>query len=158
MQLLLIRHSKSSWDFNLEDKNRPLSERGIIDANKVFTELFNLIDVNDFNIISSNSERTLLTASIFASVFKLNINTIHFINELYTFDLLNFEKVIKENFTNNLIVFGHNNALTDFVNKYSEKYFENIPTSGVVILKFVDRNIKPKSAVVHKTLFPKDLR
>lgn len=158
MKIILIRHSKSSWDFNLEDKNRPLSERGIIDANVVFNELLSEIDVDDFNILSSDSERTLLTASIFASVFKLNINTIHFINELYTFDLLNFEKVIKENFTNNLIVFGHNNALTDFVNKYSEKYFENIPTSGVVILKFVSRNIIPKSAIVHKTLFPKDLR
>lgn len=158
MKIILIRHSKSSWDFNLEDKNRPLSERGIIDANVVFNELLTEIDVDDFNILSSDSERTLLTASIFASVFKLNINTIHFINELYTFDLLNFEKVIKENFTHNLIVFGHNNALSDFVNKYSEKYFENIPTSGVVILKFVNRNIVPKSAVVLKTLFPKDLR
>ena len=28
-ELILLRHAKSSWDYNVEDRNRPLSEKGI---------------------------------------------------------------------------------------------------------------------------------
>ena len=31
--LVLIRHSKSSWDEDVNDLKRPLSERGFTDAN-----------------------------------------------------------------------------------------------------------------------------
>jgi phosphohistidine phosphatase len=48
---------------------------------------------------------------------------------LYTFDvkqwrkLLNFEKI------SNIILFGHNAAITDFVNKFGDVLIENVPTS-----------------------------
>ena len=28
-ELILLRHAKSSWDSNVEDRNRPLSQKGI---------------------------------------------------------------------------------------------------------------------------------
>ncbi len=28
-ELILLRHAKSSWDNNLEDRNRPLTEKGV---------------------------------------------------------------------------------------------------------------------------------
>jgi len=37
-QLLLIRHAKSSWDMPLDDKSRPLINRGIKDSQAVFQE------------------------------------------------------------------------------------------------------------------------
>ena len=34
-ELILIRHGKSSWDYPVSDKDRPLQERGINDAHLV---------------------------------------------------------------------------------------------------------------------------
>ncbi len=34
-QLLLLRHAKSSWEYSVEDYDRPLSEKGINDIDKV---------------------------------------------------------------------------------------------------------------------------
>lgn len=158
MQLILIRHSKSSWQFDLNDMNRPLSIRGIKDANLVFNQLFKDCNVKDFSILSSTSVRTRMTAAVFSEIFNVTKDEILFLEELYTFKLFDFEPIIKKYFHQNLIVFGHNNAIKDFVNKYSVKYFENIPTTGVVILKFVDKNIIPDSALVLNTIHPKDLK
>ena len=47
-KLILIRHAKSSWEFNTSDLKRPLSERGINDAeimSKVLKNLSIEIDV-----------------------------------------------------------------------------------------------------------------
>jgi len=38
----------------------------------------------------------------------------------------------------NLIIFGHNDAITDFVNKFGDVNVENVPTSGFVCLEFED--------------------
>ena len=34
-KLVIVRHAKSSWEYNLEDYQRPLKSRGIEDANLV---------------------------------------------------------------------------------------------------------------------------
>ena len=34
-KLVLLRHAKSSWEYHVEDYDRPLSEKGINDINKV---------------------------------------------------------------------------------------------------------------------------
>ena len=33
--LLLIRHAKSDWPENMKDFDRPLAEKGLIDAKKI---------------------------------------------------------------------------------------------------------------------------
>ena len=38
-ELILLRHAKSSWDYNVEDRNRPLSEKGIDRIIKALSEL-----------------------------------------------------------------------------------------------------------------------
>ena len=35
-----------------------------------------------------------------------------------------------------LILFGHNEAITNFVNKFGDIYIDNVPTSGLVALQF----------------------
>ncbi len=35
-----------------------------------------------------------------------------------------------------LMVFGHNYAITDFVNKYGSIFIDNVPTAGVVSINF----------------------
>ena len=36
---VMVRHAKSSWEFNLTDRERPLAERGVKDAVLVGQEL-----------------------------------------------------------------------------------------------------------------------
>ena len=37
-ELIILRHSKSSWDYNVDDINRPLSESGIHKIEKIAEE------------------------------------------------------------------------------------------------------------------------
>lgn len=89
------------------------------------------------------------------------MSKIEIIDQLYTFDSNQLEQIVKscQNDCNNLILFGHNNAITDFVNKFGDVFIENVPTSGFVSLQFDaeswDSIHKGKT---HKTIFPKDLK
>jgi len=62
--LILVRHGKSSWEYSVSDKDRPLLERGISDAKLVA----NKFHENSFEIdaiFSSPANRALHTAMIF---------------------------------------------------------------------------------------------
>lgn len=158
MYLILIRHAKSSWEGNLLDHKRPLSSRGIEDAKLVFNKISSLLDF-EYKILSSSSKRTTQTTKIFCAINDVKFENIVFKDELYTFNVNDFEKVVSKNFKKNLIIFGHNNAITDFVNKFGDYYIENIPTCGVVMLKFDELDtFSLQKGVIIKTIFPRDLK
>lgn len=159
-KLILVRHAKSSWEFNVIDHERPLNERGILDANMVSKALkLNSQDID--LILCSDAVRTTATATIFISNLNLNTVKFEFNHDLYDFSGSNLLKVIKavHNDVNTLMVFGHNHAITAFVNTFGDKNIDNVPTCGVTILEFnmtswQDLN-KGKTV---STLFPRDLR
>lgn len=158
MNLILIRHAKSSWDFDVCDKERPLSKRGITDAQLVFNELKVSLS-KSITIWCSTAKRTRQTAQLFCSICAYNFDDIEFKNELYTFSNVDLEKIINSNVAENLIIFGHNNAITDFVHKFGNYYIDNVPTCGVVMLKFENSNaFQTKKGVITKTIFPRDLK
>ncbi len=158
-RLILIRHGKSSWDQPLEDHERPLSNRGISNNNIVFEHLQKQLPER-FLVWSSSAKRAHDTAKIFNEVNGIPQESTVVKSELYTFDYANLMKSIKkcESSVPNLILFGHNNAITDFVNTFGDKYIDNVPTSGVVMLDFDEEhwNTIDKGRVLI-TLFPKDL-
>lgn len=158
-KLILIRHGKSSWELPLEDHERPLSNRGISNSNKVFDTIHDKLPER-FLIWSSTAKRAHDTAKIFNEVLNIPQELTILKHELYTFDALKLLKAIKmcENSVPNLILFGHNSAITDFVNTFGNKYIENVPTSGVVIMDFNEGDWKDivKGNVIN-TIFPKDL-
>lgn len=140
------------------DHDRPLSTRGINDAQLVFNPNHFFL-AEPYDILASSSKRTRQTAKIFCSLNNINVEDVIFTNNLYTFDSIQLEKIIKNNSKGNLIIFGHNNAITDFVNKFGNYYIENVPTCGVVMLKFDELNtFSPKKGVIIKTIFPRDLK
>jgi len=140
------------------DHDRPLSSRGINDAQLVFNPNHFFLD-EPYDILASSSKRTTQTAKIFCSLNNINVEDVIFTSNLYTFDAIQLEKIIKNNSKGNLIIFGHNNAITDFVNKFGNYYIENVPTCGVVMLKFDELNtFSPKKGVIIKTIFPRDLK
>ncbi len=159
-QLLLIRHAKSSWDMPLDDKSRPLINRGIKDSQAVFQECMSFLP-KKFTIWSSDSVRATQTATIFADIIGVSVSDIHFKKELYTFEMKKLEQIIKgcKDEIINLIIFGHNDAITDFVNKFGDVNVENVPTSGFVCLEFEGNEWATISkGKLKKILFPKDLK
>ncbi|MDO6597954.1 histidine phosphatase family protein [Oceanihabitans sp. 2_MG-2023] len=159
-KITIIRHAKSSWEHQVIDFERPLKKRGLEDAFLVSTHLDNQIIKPDL-IVSSDANRARTTAEIF--IKTLNFQHIDFQtnSKLYDFSGNDLIQVIKnyDNRINHLMVFGHNFAITSFVNTYGSVIYDNVPTSGLVSIDF---NIdKWKHLVPGKTvlkIFPKDLK
>ncbi|TDD73925.1 SixA phosphatase family protein [Flavobacterium caseinilyticum] len=158
--LIIVRHAKSSWEEPLLDKERPLTKRGIKDAQLVSSQLSKSIP-ETYVIWSSTAKRAAETAAIFAQNLSYPVECIIYNDDLYTFNESKLEKIIKmsNNAFENVILFGHNGAITNFVNKFGDADIENVPTAGVVSLEFdTDDWKKIKKGKIKKIIFPKDLR
>lgn len=157
--LIIIRHSKSSWELPLNDIDRPLSKKGINDAHLISLKAQRLLP-KSFIIWSSKAKRAKETAMIFSQNWLINYENIQIKEELYTFDENKLENIIKkcENMYDNLILFGHNEAITKFVNKFGDLFIENVPTSGVVSMQFdIDDWTNLKKGRIIESIFPKSI-
>ena len=105
-KIILIRHAKSSWENYQSDFDRPLLEIGICKSIKVANHSKEYIE-NDSLIISSSSKRASETAKIFFKYWNIDVFKISFMDSLYTFDINQFEQIVKSssNSYNNLILF-----------------------------------------------------
>jgi phosphohistidine phosphatase len=158
--LILIRHAKSSWEAPLKDFDRPLMKNGIQDAHLVSSNISNFIP-KTYLIWSSPAARAAETALIFAQNISYPVESIVYKKELYTFDENQLEKVIKScsNLFESVILFGHNEAITNFVNKFGDVFIDNVPTSGFVSLQFqADSWDTIHKGKTQKVIFPKDLK
>lgn len=158
--LILIRHGKSSWEAPLNDFDRPLTNRGISDAHLVSLAAINFIP-KSFIIKSSTAKRAKNTALIFAQNFSYPIESIQFADDLYTFDPKLLEQLVKKfnNDYESVILFGHNEAITNFVNKFGSVFIDNVTTSGFVSLIFdCDLWSDLKKGRTTKVIFPLDLK
>ncbi|ESU24963.1 phosphohistidine phosphatase SixA [Flavobacterium enshiense DK69] len=158
--LILIRHAKSSWKAPLKDLDRPLSKRGIGDAHLTSHAVDRFLP-KTFIVWSSPARRAKETAMIYAQNLAIPLETIMYKEDLYTFDESSLENTIKncENKYDNLILFGHNEAITNFVNKFGDHYIDNVPTSGFVSLKFEEEDWKNiQRGKIVKTVFPSQLK
>ena len=158
--LFLIRHSKSSWNTTVQDINRSISKIGVKDAHLIASKTVALLP-KSYIVWSSIAKRTKETAFIFSQYLSIPIESIFFSDELYTFDEKKLFEIIKKckNEHDNLILFGHNEAITNFVNKFGDLYIENVPTSGLVALQFNTTdwlNLGKGKTVT--TLFPSDFK
>ena len=91
--LILIRHSKSSWETPLNDKDRHLSNRGVKDAHLVSSISLKYLPKN-FVILSSTAKRAIETATIFAQNLLCPLESIIYKEKLYTFDENQLEQTI----------------------------------------------------------------
>jgi len=158
--LILIRHAKSSWEAPLKDIDRPLEQRGIKDAHLVATNCAKYVP-STFVVWTSTAKRASETALIFAQNILYPVESIVYREDLYTFDENQLEKVIKScnNIFENVILFGHNEAITNFVNKFGDIFVDNVPTAGFVSLEFeTDNWEKINKGKTQKIIFPKKLK
>ena len=158
--LYLVRHAKSSWKFDVSDHERPLKKRGTIDAHLVSNYLKGKIKKPDM-VISSDANRAKTTAEIFTSILGIEESIIEYDHELYDFSGFKLTKVIKEcdDSINTLMIFGHNYALTHFVNEFGDKFIDNVTTSGFTHIALdIDSWQDLKKGRTILTVFPKDLK
>lgn len=157
--LILVRHAKSSWETPLKDIDRPLSKNGLQTAHLLSSYISRYLP-KSYLFWSSVAERASQTALIFAQNLSYPIESIIYKEDLYTFDEQQLTHVIKscKNDFDNVILFGHNGAITNFVNKFGDIFIENVPTSGFVSLQFdvKDWGSIEKGKTVH-FITPKDL-
>lgn len=159
-KLIIIRHGKSDWNQPAGDFHRPLLPHGKQDAQNVASKLKPSLP-SGYIIWSSAAERAIQTAFAVADKLSYPQENIIIKQELYTFDCRALEQAIKQcdNIYDCLIVFGHNEAVTDFVNKFGDIFIDNVPTSGCVTLNFGTNDWNAIGiGTTENVILPRDLR
>jgi phosphohistidine phosphatase len=135
--ITFLRHSKSSWDYILEDVDRPLNEVGIEKIKKV-AESSKHQFINSDIIFSSTANRAIHTCLILTRHLSISNSKIRLSEDLYTFnhfEVFNFIKKIEDNYSQVVLV-GHNPAYTEISNYFSENKILNLPTARWFSMKF----------------------
>ena len=159
-KIMLIRHAKSSWKYDVIDHERPLNTRGKEDVELVSKHIGNSLLSPDVVLIS-DAFRAKSTADVFIENLNINRDIVHLNHDLYDFSGSNLLRIVKacNDNVDKLMIFGHNHAITAFVNAYGSKYIENVPTCGVVIIEFdIDNWTNLNKGKTVRTVFPRDLK
>ncbi len=136
--LHVVRHAKSSWDYNgTADIDRTLKTKGIRNAYEMARRL-KLSQQVPQKIITSPANRALHTAVIFARVLGYPLSTLEISNVLYESSAEKILEMIRksDDSLQSVMICGHNPDFTDLVNHFLKVPVDNIPTSGSVTLTF----------------------
>lgn len=157
--IILLRHAKSSWEMATSDHARVLAPRGIADAHNMGSFVASNLPMH-CSIYCSTAVRTKQTAELIASYFPNTAPAIQFESKLYTFSCADLESFIQSRKENeqSIILFGHNEAITNFVNKFGSIPIDNVPTCGFVSLELpINSWSKLQKGITKKIKFPKDI-
>ncbi|MFN0276673.1 MAG: SixA phosphatase family protein [Chitinophagales bacterium] len=136
--LYIIRHAKSSWEYDeLHDLERPLTERGIADAN-LMGNLLRKKNIFPGMVITSPALRALTTARIICDVIEFDKNKMILHADLYFKEIPEIVAVIKEKGMqyDNLFLFGHNPTFSNLAHACTKTFTEMIPTCGIVAVQY----------------------
>ena len=134
----LIRHGKSSWkDGSLSDHDRPLNKRGVKSC-RIMAPHIQQAGCTFQHVYCSTAVRAESTIEHIS--LCLPGMDIHWQRDpaLYTFSthaLFSWFRQLDEALTD-VVVIGHNPALTDFCNQVSMSDIENLPTCSYAQLHF----------------------
>ena len=136
--LYLARHAKSSWKHpELSDIERPLNKRGKRDAPYI-GNLLKEKGVKPNILISSPAVRARKTAVVIAERIDYTKSKILIDDKIYessSTELLNIIKSFDDKY-NSVMMFGHNPGFTMLNNYLTNSFIDNIPTCGVVGIRF----------------------
>lgn len=135
-RLIIIRHGKSSWDNQgLDDIDRPLAERGILNSAEMAKRLLEKGMVPEL-ILSSPASRALNTALIMSRNWKLEPGKLQIHDPLYDAFTEEIKQVVATAppEITKLAIYGHNPSFTAYANSFLDKPLDNLPTAGVVIV------------------------
>ena len=158
--LYLVRHAKSSWKHNVDDHERPLKGRGERDGVLVSRFVKQSV-LPPQKIISSDAVRALTTAQFFKEAFEVIDANFETNSELYDFSGQNVMRIIKSlpKELDIVMIVGHNHAFTSVANMLGNRYIDNVPTCGFVMLEFDEKKWNDiTTGKTVKTVFPRDLK
>lgn len=134
----LVRHAKSSWlDPRLPDKDRPLKGRGIRDAVQM-AESYQATLPRPNRMFTSPATRALHTAVLFAQTLGMALDDLVLVDSLYLAEVdevMLWLRALPDDLRE-IMVFGHNPATTELVNRCVRERVEHVPTSGIACLRF----------------------
>jgi len=136
-KLFIIRHGKSSWEYLVDDIDRPLIERGIKGAHTIAERLVEAGHIPE-KVLSSPAARALHTAEIVTRICGIDTTTLVVCDDLYLAEAKDILKIIEKTDpnVNALAIFGHNPGFTDIANRFLNPGIDNLPTAGVLVLSF----------------------
>ena len=157
--LYILRHAKSSWDdFTLKDFDRPLSTRGIQDAELMGNFFKSKRKVLDL-VLSSPSKRTEETLEHF---FIKTSQNIIFNESIYHSSEQNIYSVIKdvEKNINSLMIVGHNPSMHEFSESFSGQFIEKFSSCSLASFEFDDEwlNVCENLGTLTEFKIPSELR
>jgi len=135
--ITFLRHSKSSWDYNVSDIDRPLSEFGIEKIKKI-ANLSKDQFISSEIFFTSPANRAIHTCLILSLQLSIDMSKVKVCEDLYTFsysEVFEFIKKIDNSLTDVTLV-GHNPAYTDISNHFSKNKILNLPTARWFSMKF----------------------
>lgn len=161
--LFITRHAKSSWEHPVSsDLERPVIENGIRKTKKIIEFLLQEKITLDY-IMCSHATRAIETAYLLSDGLNYPRENIDINPNIYESNeegLLN-EVFALPNDKDNVIVIGHNPALTQFANYFLLQKIDFMPTSAMVSISF-DTNAWEKIMSSPEKLnfiaFPKKLK
>lgn len=138
--LLLVRHAKSSHDIPfLEDKLRPLADRGKSDAQLVGQRLQSL-KLDPDKVYCSSAVRTRSTLAILNWHLNLPDQIITYHDDLYTFDDDGtiYEGYLHQNTEsqNTVMILSHNNSIINVAHSVSKGEIDTFPTCSVLVCRW----------------------
>ena len=134
--LLLIRHAKSSWNFDVEDFDRPLNQRGENDAPVMAKRLIER-DIKIDAFVSSPAKRAFTTATIFAHAYDKKKKNIIVVDSLYEATIDDFYNAIAtlDDEYKTVALFSHNPGITDFANRLNAGAIDDMPTCAIFAVR-----------------------
>jgi len=139
--LTILRHGEAFYeDSSISDWNRPLSDYGETEAQKI-AQYIGKIQPKPDKILSSNANRTISTAKILLIENNWNQNILEEKEEMYLASLETLLTVISKQSRSleHLVVIGHNPGLSDLCNHLIEES-RYLPTCGCFSIKFNSSN------------------
>jgi phosphohistidine phosphatase len=152
--LYLVRHAKASWDENVSDWERPLTQSGVERAHKVAKAL-KAKKIKPDKMISSYAFRALNTAVIFALDLRYPATSIEVSQSIYekrAIDILDMLRK-QDDKADVLMLFGHDPAITELYNMLTRKLLLKLSTSSTAGIQFNIKHWKDLGNLVGKTLF-----
>ena len=136
-KLILLRHAKSSWEYSVDDYDRPLSQKGINDITRV--SLKNSSFFKKFDIIFTSSANRALHTSVILTRNSFNkYEKLRVAKELYSFnykDIIDYVYSLDDKFSN-IVLVGHNPAFSLAANSLSKESTPELRTSDWIMLEF----------------------
>ena len=164
LTLITMRHAKSGWDDpGIEDRDRPLSDRGRRDAPRIGQWLHNAAPLPDL-ILCSSAQRTLETAQAVAGQLDGAPEPIPR-DDLYMARSDRLLSVLRAATGGTVMVIAHNGGIGDFAARMvrdapEHERFADYPTAATCVMEFDAETwaeVRPGTGRVTGFVVPGDL-